>query len=312
MSSPSWSPDGAHLAFFGETPTSGDNPALLVIGSNGRGEKQLARLVIGSNGPGFPWWWNSRLSWSPDGTRIIFAQRDWLAIVNTHTGTLHRVTSCAGPYPSTGDRGRPATKGCSDSNPSWSPDGSRIIFSRVLYSRHTAGSEYVVNPNGSGLKPLGSVPAGATDFAWSPNGHRIAFDSGNNVYAVNADGSNLTLLVFGSRGSRASVPSWSPDGTRILYFSTPGCPNAYYKAEVWVMNTAGTHRRRLYHSTRCIGGWGPPVWSPDGKRILFSVGIYRAPISDSGTLLMDADGRHLHRLPDFARPSTYLKWQPLP
>jgi Tol biopolymer transport system component len=304
ISSPAWSPDGAHLAFFGRTPTSTAG-ALFLIGSNGREEKQLVHC--GTYMCGY-----SRHPWSPDGARIVFVQRDWLAIVNAHTGSLHRVTHCTVTVPSSGSRGSPAPKGCSDSNPSWSPDGSHIIFFRALYSRHTSGGEYIMNANGTGVKPLGRVPAGATDFAWSPNGHRIAFDSGNNVYAVNADGSGLTLLVSGSRGRRQSVPSWSPDGKRILYFSTPRCPNGYYKAEVWVMNAAGRQRRRLYHSTRCIGGWGPPVWSPDGKRILFTVGIYRAPISDSGTLLIDVDGRHLFRLPELVRPSTDLTWQPVP
>lgn len=240
MSSPSWSPDGASVAFLGQTPT-GRNMSLFVVGSNGRGEKLLAHC-----GPGIcGYWWKSRISWAPDGSRIIFAQRGWLAIVNVHTGSLHRVMSCTVPYPGPGAHGKPPTAGCSDWNPLWSPDGSRIMFSRTLYARHWSGVEYTMNPNGSGLKPLlGKVPTGATDFAWSPNGHSIVFDTGDTLHTVNADGSHLRLLLSGSRGSGPGVPSWSPDGTHILYFSTPGHAGAF-RPEVWVMNAAGTYRRRL-------------------------------------------------------------------
>lgn len=303
----SWSPNGTRLAFFRGTPThnAGVDTSLIVIGSNGGEEKQLARC--GADGCSTL----SGLSWSPDGARIIFTLRGGLSIVNTRTGGPHQVTSCTVMYPRFG-RLQPGTTGCNDSNPSWSRDGSRIMFYRVRFSRQrSVGEEYTMNPNGSGLMPLAPVPMGAADFALSPNGQRIVFDGVDSVYAVNADGSHLTRLVSGPRGSGPNVPSWSRDGTHILYLSTPGHPNAY-REEVWVMSATGTQRRRLYRSACCIRGWGAPIWSPDGKRILFSVVISPASQFSYGTFIADADGRHRYRLPGFAGSSEALAWQPLP
>src|SRR5206468_3970636 len=137
-------------------------------------------------------------------------------------------------------------------------------------------------------KPLGPLPAGARDFAWSPNGQRIVFDTANRIYALNPDGSRLTLLLSAARGSGTGFPSWSPDGRRILYFKTLS-HSSTFKPEVWVMNAAGTQRRRLYDSVCCVWTWGPPFWSPDGNHILFSAGLDHGPHSDTGTFIMDTD-----------------------
>ena len=118
------------------------------------------------------------------------------------------------------------------------------------------------------------------------------FDAGDRVYAMNANGSHRSLLFSGSRGSGPDTPLWSPDGTHILFYDRPIVrPNATRSsgriAEVRVMNANGTRLRRLYHSNCCVGGIFTAVWSPDGRYIAFALG---------GIYLMDAHGRHLHRL----------------
>src|SRR2546422_5263788 len=55
------------------------------------------------------------------------------------------------------------------------------------------------------------------DPVWSPDGTRIAFESGredgtSDVYLMNADGSNRVQLTRGSTGNL--LPAWSPDGAR--------------------------------------------------------------------------------------------------
>lgn len=85
---------------------------------------------------------------------------------------------------------------------------------------------------------------------------RIAFDNFEDVWTIDADGTDLTRLT------RAPYPefdpSWSPDGTEIAFRSErSGEP------EIWIMNADGTGRRRLTEGLS-------PAWSPDGSLIAYS------------------------------------------
>ena len=65
---------------------------------------------------------------------------------------------------------------------------------------------------------------------------RIAFDNHEDVWTINADGTDLTRLTHSP--AFEFDPSWSPDGTQIAYRSDRGD-----ESEVWVMNADGTGQR---------------------------------------------------------------------
>ena len=269
-----WSPNGRRLLFFRAVRGSRSySYSLYVVDADGRNVRRLANcghcgLISGSGA-----------AWSPNGSSIAFSGTNGVFLVDVERGVTRRLTRC----------------GCIDLDPAWSPNGSKIVFAR-------GDSLYTVNPDGSALTKLTSVPGFASDPAWSPDGRQLTLGGIDQIYVVDADGSNLTLLLDGSRGSGPGVPSWSPDGTGILFFNTPGTPGAF-TAEVWVMKPDGTDQRRLYHSGCCVGWWSPPIWSPDGKSIAFSAD------SAGGVLVMDRDGTRLRKLS--ARPSD-LAWQRIP
>ncbi len=309
--------------------------SLFVVNADGSGEMRLARCrmpgkqTVGcGRGYGFP------ISWSPDGSMIVFTDGWSLYRVNANGGGLRRLTHCHVTFThnSYGYVSGWAERSCYDVTPAWSPDGSKIIFVRL----GAGGGLNIVNADGSGLKRLTRLRGHATNASyptWSPDGRTLAFDAGdgtgNRIYAVDADGSHLRLLVSGPRATGPSHPAWSPDGTRIVYASNPGHPGhpgtgfvyagipgrpeifgAAYKLEVWVMNANGAGRRRLYRSACCTGGAGYPIWSPDGKYIAFDADISLHPQSrPTGIYLMDADGRRVHSLTQF---SSVIAWQPIP
>jgi len=77
--------------------------------------------------------------------------------------------------------------------------------------------------------------------------------SGGDIYAVNADGSNLTRLTYGMD------PDWSPDGSQITFvrWTTPW--------GIYIINGDGSGERLLFSSNVARA----PVWSPDGTQIAF-------------------------------------------
>ena len=132
----------------------------------------------------------------------------------------------------------------------------------------------VINVDGSGMKRL--TPFRATTQAWSPDGARIAFSStkdGNyELYVMQADGSNIVRLT--NTANEELAPSWSPDGTRIVYMRG--------SSELWVMSSTGTNPRLLTapgFPTR------NPAWSPDGTRIAFA--------TSTGVMLIRPEGTEL-------------------
>jgi len=138
---------------------------------------------------------------------------------------------------------RLTTNPASDTEPAFSPDGTRIAFT----SNRDGNSEiYVMNADGGNQTRLRLINTGyALDPAFSPDGTRIAFTSNNpdgtlGIYVMKTDGSNQTLLTTNLLQQSAYKPAFSPDSTRMTFLSTPsGSP------EIFVMNADGSNQTQL-------------------------------------------------------------------
>lgn len=192
------------------------------------------------------------------------------------------------------------TSGNADRDPSWSPDGRHIVYA----GERLGGTNIIrMNADGTGQTALTDTqfPLGNFEPVWSPDGKKIAFVSSragagrSEIWVMNADGTNPVRLTVnpqfavdlgGPVYGKDFGPVWSPDGTKIAFWTTR---LDLGNSEIYVMNADGTNPTRLTNNT---ANDSDPVWSPDGKRIaFFSRGFER-----EGVYEIDATGGNERRI----------------
>ena len=229
-----WSPDGSKIAFERGGFNSGSNP-LYVVNADGTSANATEIPTFGSGG-GTP-------TWSADSGKIAF----W------HNSQIYTV-------PADLSSAATALPGATCTEPAWSPDGSKIACGREFQNIQIFGP--------SGGSPMTTI-TNSSQFAfasWSPSGAQLAYhqQEGENTYfrIVNADGSgNHSLPVVQDLNANGPAPSWSPDGTRLVfqgyYFGPPGpSTNEVYIANA---NGSGSVTSLTPDQTRATS----PVWRPN-------------------------------------------------
>ncbi len=151
-------------------------------------------------------------------------------------------------------------------SPSWSPDGTRVVFS----SNFDGDDEiYMINVDGSGIAKLThNYNILDRDPAWSPDGETIVFASDRNspgqteLFSIRPDTTNLMQLTD-SQGS-SYQPAWSPDGRQIVFAS-----DRNRDSDIFIMGADGANERLLTRNDENAED-RDPAWSPDEQWIAFS------------------------------------------
>lgn len=263
----SWAPDSRELVFVGmhHPDRSADTYAsdLYVLRVRNGKVRRITDTDVEASSP----------SWTRDG-RIVFAGES-------------RATRTFRIYVMPEEGGEPAAitpPGGDDMGPAVSPDGRRIAF----VSRRDGGKYqlHVMNFDGSGARRL--VDDAAREHLvpqWSPDGRTLVYqasqgDGLDQIWSVPVDGGAPTLLT-GNVGHNIN-PSWSIDGTRILFATSAGGAGSspFDDSTLATMNADGSQQRSL--GNRAFLG----RYSPDGLQLAYVGG----PFGDNQLFVANSDG----------------------
>ena len=202
-------------------------------------------------------------SWSPDEKRVVYERMTRLG------STEHLVPTFS--------RDPDFDLVLTEAFPSFSKDGKKLLYSQAQPGKsESTGLEYtnigdvsieIMNADGTDQHTL-FYRKGASAFSgvFSPAGDEIAFSVGQyfrapglppaQIALIKPDGSNFRLLVDDEMNN--GFPSWSPDGTRLVF----------KRGKRLVIMSLADHKIVPLTDDAHYNNF--PQWSPTGDRILFT------------------------------------------
>jgi Tol biopolymer transport system component len=195
------------------------------------------------------------------------------------------------------------------SDPSWSPDGTRLVFTSKTTDNN--GDICIVNGDGSEFVRVTANTDVEYQPTWSPNG-RIAY-----IYEDGGGGGGGWSLGYfrqirlvtatgdqsGSAGynTSAQYPAWSPDGHRLAFTSTGAFGGIGVGSGISIIEADGSGLTAITDSADY-----EPSWSPDGSRITFT----SKRDGNDEIYVMNANGSGQVRITDLSSSDAGPDWSP--
>ena len=253
--------DGGRVAFYG-------------VRADGTG---LVRLPPGTAPYG------TAAAWSPDGTKALVAGDKGAYIFDRANGARHKIRI---PRLDPGDSGVAP----------WSPDGEHVLLS-------TDAGDVVLDVKTGGWHAIATSNDPGEPAVWSGDGKQLLFASGADLDAAPVDGGPARTIVRVPNVESIYDPTSSADGRWFSF----GADAAGQREALYVVRSDGTHLRRIISDFDLSSAWSPtgerlafarsngvvvvdladgrlrrltnerlddpanepPVWSPDGRSILY-------------------------------------------
>jgi tol-pal system beta propeller repeat protein TolB len=149
--------------------------------------------------------------------------------------------------------------GFETTSPTFSPDGKQVAF---MSPRPLTPQLFMMNVDGTGLRPLTPVVAGKRSYRtgpdWSPNGTEIAFQQQNGDFQVwTISVKDRVMHQLTSEGENED-PSWAPDGRHMSITRRLGAIGD--QRNIWVLDERTGRLRQLTQSGDArLSDWSPPL-----------------------------------------------------
>ena len=240
VNEPAWNATGTKLVYRDSSSS------FSTMNADGSNVKPLVSMPSFASNP----------TWSADGSVVAF-DGDIGGI-----GQENRIYV----VPAAGGTATELLVGVHAADPTYSPDGTKIAFENRADGCCDIG---IMNADGTNAVTITSGPAGNAgdqDPSWSPDGTKIAFKRSDQIWTMNADGSDP---IPRTTGADASYPTWSPDGAKIAFESA---------ADIWVMDSDGNNPTNITNTPDadenepdwgiCTGSGCPPQVRAPANRTL--------------------------------------------
>jgi Tol biopolymer transport system component len=221
-----------------------------IVWADARASRQVLRIAFDSDArttrgdvqevmPGAAAWADAEPS--PDGAALLLSSSNGDIHVAPQNGADIRTLA---PGPSVDRFAR------------WSPDGLRIAFQS---DRSGSNKVWLINADGTGLRPLSRAEGELHHPVWSPDGGQlVVWDPtlpGSRIFSVREAPAAGPLTTLPSMAQGAFLANhWSPDGQRIAGSAA---------GSVWVYSVGS----RNYESLK---GGTSPVWLNDSRRLIYA------------------------------------------
>ena len=288
---PAWSPRSGLIAYVADD-------RLFVVDADSGAVRPLAPDVRVAFSPP---------DWSPDGAQLAFVgasegSRRSIYVAAINGASVVRVSRPPGPCDG-------------DTDPQWSPDHTRIVFSRDLWTtgnvcRSERAALILAEADGSGEEPLTAPPEATYDTApaWSADASEVAFVRSvavrgvfreRRIHVVRVRERTLRAAPADPRERVETGPVWLPGGG-LLYSSV-----LENDLDLYSVREDGTGLRRL---TDTAVDERRPLPSPDGTRLLFTRSVVRNGKQTTELFVARADGRGARQLTDNDATEDWLSW----
>lgn len=217
---------------------------LLLCDTTGRNVVNIVHGVYGRPG------------WAPDGTALALSRGvaddsrgTWaLWLVRDSGRSLHQITS--------------PPSGVADLDPTYSPAGTLIAFTRDTIGFGYGVGIWLVRPQATGLHPVPGAVGGVTP-SFSSDGTLIVYAKADGIYRIPTVGGVSRRIVRSAFAWQLTQPSWSRDGHRVAFVRHDSATTA---SLCYVAALGGT----VSVLTSAPVGIECPTWSKDSATLTYA------------------------------------------